>query len=224
MTNSAQTVLSLPQAFTVVAHRPDGRRLSQSAAFDYGLVGAALTELATAGRIDVVDGKIVVRDSRPVDDHAASITLRTLAESRSTRSAKRWVRKLKSRSVNQACLDQLLERQAYTAESGRVLGLFPTTRYVLRAPDDRDALIVRMRTVAESGVPEKDTYATALLAVADASGLARKLLPGVHRKAIKAVIAGDWAAPAVRSAIAAANAAVNAAVFAAVSSSNSGSS
>jgi Golgi phosphoprotein 3 (GPP34) len=186
----------------------------------YGLAGAALVDLAAAGRIDVVDGKVVVRDPSPIGTPYLDDALRRIADDTKQRKPHWWVDKLSSK-LQQQVLDVLVARGWLRRKERKVLGIFPADRYpgVLTGPEE--TLRMRLRSVVLDGAPA-DADLAALIAVAHACGMEKKLFPDLDRDArgaakarMKEISEGDWAGTAVKRAIDEMQAAVMVAVTAA---------
>lgn len=115
-------------------------------------------------------------------------------------------------------LDSMTGAGVLGAEEGKVLGMFPRTRWTVTDPALVDRLRERVRAALADGGPAVDSRTAALVALlaavdrlAAVTGLPTK---EAKRRAAE-VTAGDWAAPAVRAAVDEVNAAVMAGIVAA---------
>lgn len=104
------------------------------------------------------------------------------------------------------------------AEEGRVLGVFPRTRWTVTDPAVVEALRGRVVAALADGAPVADARTAALVALLAAvdhlgplTGLARR----EAKRRAEVATAGDWAAPAVRAAVEEVHLAVMAGVVAA---------
>lgn len=213
---------TLADELALLAHDDDGSRTLGRPSLGYGLAGALLVELVLAGRIDVVGKKVAVLDPTPTGRPLLDRALARIADDK-PRKPGHWVDKL-SRKLTEQVMDGLVERGVLRREEGRVLLLFPRTRFP--APDGVQPAAetearARMRRAVTSDGPV-DPRTAALCALVKAVGQERKVFPdlprGEVRRRLKEISKGDWAATAVRQAIEQVQAAVVVAVFVPISS------
>ncbi|MBY8851886.1 GOLPH3/VPS74 family protein [Saccharothrix longispora] len=183
----------------------DGTRRLGQPALGYGLAGALLVELALAGRVDVVDKKVAVVDPAPTGHPLLDGALARIADDK-PRKPGHWVDKL-SRGLTDRVLDGLVERGVLRREEGRVLLVFPRTRFPApdgREPDAEADARARMHA-AVAGDGPVDPRTAALCALVKAVGQDRKVFADLPRgdvgRRLKAISEGEWAATAVRKAI-----------------------
>jgi hypothetical protein len=191
-----------------------GKLLVSGTEMDLALGGAQLVELSMSGHVDVDERKrLVVRDSTPTGDPILDRSLATVREREGKKPSSEIGR------LGKGLRAELYERLAGSgilrAEEGKVLGLFPTTKWPTSSAD-HEAAVRRAITAAlvQGTTPEpRDGALVSLLhalrsthKVVDpkAHGLKRKDL---DRRA-KEVAEGGWASKAVREAIDAMMAAV----------------
>jgi Golgi phosphoprotein 3 (GPP34) len=127
-----------PEALLLLAYEDvSGRSQVDSTTLRYGLAGAALVDLAAAGRIDVVDGKVVVRGPSPIGPPYLDDAMRRIADESKQRKPHWWVDKL-SGKLQQQVLDALVARRWLRREERKVLGVFPADRYrgALTSPEE----------------------------------------------------------------------------------------
>ncbi|MGG5258765.1 GOLPH3/VPS74 family protein [Phycicoccus avicenniae] len=104
------------------------------------------------------------------------------------------------------------------AEEGKVLGLFPRTRWTVTDAALVDGLRGRVAAALGDGAPPPDARTATLVALLAATGRLTTVTGLPKREATRraeAVTRGDWAAPAVRAAVQEVNAGIMAAVVAA---------
>lgn len=194
----------------------DSGKPSKNDVLDLGLAGAVLMELALAGRIDVVDKKVVVVDPAPTDDAVADHTLRRIADDGRARTPKAWLPRIKKGLRNQIA-QRLVEQGVLRRERGRVLGVFPVMRLPAASGSTEANIRARLDSCVLRGA-DPDERTAALVALVHAVGLRRQAFPGSDRRRVdarmKQVGEGAWAADAVRRAIADIQASVVAAVVA----------
>jgi len=212
-----------------------GKTSVDSTTLDLALAGAVLLELAVEGRVDVAGpgepvkpGRVVVRDPRPTGDELLDTALGIVASS-SPRKPDSMLGQLK-KGLAATLRERLVSRGIMRFEEGRVLGIFPTSRWPAADSSHEDQVRRALFDVLVTGRSATPTEAglVALLQAVDKvptvfphTGLAKREL----RARAKAVAEGGFAGEAVRKAIEAINAGVMAAVtMAAVAGAGAGSS
>lgn len=212
----------------------DSGRLTHASYLDTGLGGAHLVDLALGGHVDVDEpgkkwgftqaARVHVTGSLP-EDPTLRAAYDTVAEKQ--RSAQDLVGRLGSKQRD-PLLERLAGRGLLERRQGKVLGLFPTTRWP--AADARHEAEVRARLgSALLRGAEPDPRTAALVALLHGLGVAHKVVtdPQVParevRKRAKTIAEDDWAAKGVADAVAAAQSAVVAAVVASSAAATAGS-
>lgn len=212
--------ISLAEELLLIAYDDEtGKANAGSTELDCGLAGAVVLELALAGRLDVIDGKVVVVDASATGEPINDSVLQRIAGERRARKPEWWVGKLHSK-VRDGVLARLTERGVLRLEQHKVLGLFPVRRYPAADSARENAARTRLDMVVVKGV-EPDTRTAALASLLDACGLAKRMFPDIGRRELKArmkqINEGQWAGAAVRKAIQSIHAAVAASTVAATS-------
>jgi hypothetical protein len=199
-------IASLPEELVLLAYADDGSTELDRSTLDYGLGGALLLELTLAGRIESVDGKVVVRDPSPTGDPLVDDALQQIVAVSRDRGPGHWVSRL-SRGVRQRVLDRLVADGILLRQEDKVLWVFPRTRFPaaggVEAPVEIESRQRLWAAVAGSGPVEPRT--AALCALAAATGLDRRIFDRLPRSQAKVRLAeigeGIWAAAAVRKVI-----------------------
>ncbi|MGY0003900.1 GOLPH3/VPS74 family protein [Micromonospora sp. I033] len=199
------TDLLLTDELVLLAHDDAGVNRLGRPHLDHGLAGAVLLELALAGRIEVIEGRLAVTDPAPTGVPLLDQALATVAGDR-PRKPKDWIGRL-AKGLPDRVLDGLVGAGLLRRDSDRVLWVFPRTRYP--SPTGAEPAVetaARERMVAAlAGDGPVDARTAALLTLTRAVGLDRKLfreLPGDRVKArLAEIAAGDWASAATRKAI-----------------------
>jgi hypothetical protein len=221
--------MSLAEEFLLLAYDEDGTPLTDGTHLDNGLGGALLLELALAGRVDVVDRRVVVLDPGTTGDPLADEALARIGAEPRARKPGHWVTKL-SKRARPRILEKLVGDGVLTVEKDRVLLVFPRTKYPSangEPPAVEAEARQRMRdAIGGSGPVEPRT--AALCALVAATELDRKVLRDLDRKRVKARLKeigeGAWAAEAVRKSIEEIQAAVMIAIVASTTAATAGSS
>lgn len=181
-------------------------------AVDVSLAGAQLMELDLLGRIDVVDERVSVLDTRPTGRRDLDGVLGRIDDRRS-KKVDEWIYDL-SGKVRGALLEHLLATGSVVEQRRRVLGLFRSTDHVPADPALVAAVTARVGAAMQgSEVSDRDA---ALLALVDSAGLGAAVLPGVEPEAVQArlsaLAAPDWAGAGARRVVVAVRFAVGAVV------------
>lgn len=210
-------VLIIAEELLLIGRDHDGRELSGRIERTRAVAGALLIELTLSGLVGVTDGRLVALSAPPVPTHPElEALLARIREERRPRKPKWWVQKAESGDVNRRLLAGLAKQGILAEHHDRILGIFPTTRWIEQGPQPRHDIHQRLTRAVEGG--SADDRTCALAALTDACGLSRKLFPDISRSGRKArmkeLSQGDWAAAAVRDAIRSVHAATNAAIAA----------
>lgn len=208
--------MTLADELVLLAYDDEGSAKLGQPSLGYGLAGALLVELALAGRVDVVDKKVTVLDPTPVGVPVVDEALARIAADK-PRKAKAWVDKL-SKGLAEKVLDGLVAAGVLRREEGRVLWVFPRTRYPspggVEPSAETDARRRLVEAVRGDGPVEPRT--AALCTLVKAVQYDRKVFADLPRDRVKArlkeISEGDWVAEAVRKAVEEVQAAVVAAV------------
>jgi hypothetical protein len=198
-----------------------GKPITGPPGLEYALAGAVLIELTLLGKVDIAEagesvkaGRLKVLDTSPTGDAILDERLTLLASKPGARP-KDLMKKLSS-NLRYQVLARLAERGVLEQDKGKVLGLFPVTRWP--AKDARHEAEVRtgLDNVLKLGT-QPDERTAALIALLSALNAVPKIVTGVvDKRALKQrakeISESDWAATAVRKAVQEVQAAVTAAV------------
>jgi len=200
-----------------------GKPITGAPGLDYALAGAVLIELTLLGKVDIAEageqvkaGRLKILDTTPTGDAVLDQRLAILA-SKSGARPKDQLAKL-SKKLREEVLARLAERGVLEADKGKVLGLFPVTRWP--AKDARHEAEIRsgLENVLKLGT-QPDERTAALIALLSALNVVPKVITdAVDKKALKRrakeIAESEWAAAAVRKAVAEMQAAITAAIVA----------
>ena len=193
---------------------------------DLRLAGALLIELAMLGRVEpsgdravtsdgrtVQPGRIVVTDGSPTGHPELDAALAVIATT--PRKPAELVEPL-SRGLQTRLLSGLADRGLLRRQDGRILGIFPTTRWPAVDSAHETEVRARLAAVLLDGAAPAPREA-ALLALAQGTLLVRGLVPKDRRAEAEArakqLAESDWASDAAKKAIDDAAAAIMAAVI-----------
>lgn len=194
-----------------------------ASSLDTALAGGVLVDLVLRSRVDLDvegrKGRVVVVDPAPTGEPILDGGLaRLAAKPRKPADAVSHLEK----GLRSALQESLAARGVLRRDEGRVLGIFPTTRWPAVDSSAETLLRSTLEQVLLAGQqPAPQVGAVvALLGAADLLGLVvdRRDLKAAKARA-KELAAGDWASDGVRKAVEAANTAVMVAVMAATTAS-----
>ena len=195
-----------------------GKPVAGSPGLDYALAGAVLIELTLNRKLDItIDGKtgrLQVLDGAPTGDPILDERLAYVVN-KPGKKPKDQIGALSKRLRNQL-LTRLAERGVLEQDEGRVLGLFPVTRWPAKDARHEQDVRARLESVLKVGTAP-DERTAALIALLSALNVVPKVVTdAVDKKALKRrakeIAESDWAADAVKKAVAEMQAAVTTAV------------
>lgn len=192
------------------------------------LGGGALNDLLLAGRLEVSGtgkkARVTVVDPTPVGTAYLDGALARLVARRKSLLARDAVNRLGKKLPGQVH-GALAAGRLVEARHSRVLGVFPTTRYVVLPQAGRDELVDGVRAVL-LGEREPDERSGSLAALVGAARLVKLVVPKRRRKEAekraKKLTEGAWASEAVRAAVKASEDAMTVAVMVATTAAASG--
>ncbi|MGR6913329.1 GOLPH3/VPS74 family protein [[Actinomadura] parvosata] len=202
--------VTIAEELLLLAYSDDkGKPLISVTRLDPAIAGAILAELAVRGRIELtgrVRKRLAVTDPAPLGDPELDAALALIAAKSAGRGPVWWVRKLQSHKLRDRLLSRLAAAGVLSERRGRVLGLFPVTRWPeAHAGVEAD---VRERVSAVLAGARPDERTAALIAITRPAGLSRTAFGGASRRRVKEIAKGAWAADAVARTIAAIESAV----------------
>ncbi|MET9020947.1 GPP34 family phosphoprotein [Actinopolymorpha sp. NPDC004070] len=203
-----------------------GRPVTDGTKLDHALAGAVLLELTLRGKVDVAGpgedvrkGRLVVREETPTGEPILDQGLAILDAREGSKPAN-VLGKL-ARGLRERLLAGLADRGVLRQEKGRVLGIFPTTRWPAEDSSHENSLRATLSGVLVQGLTP-DARIGALVSLLAAIDVVPKVVDAPDRRSVrrraKEISEGAWAADAVKMAVAAVNAATMAAVTAATAS------
>ncbi len=207
-----------------------GRPVTDGTKLDHALGGAVLLELALQGRVDIAGpgsevkkGRLVVNDPSPTG-HAVLDAALSLLVDKSGRKPDQVIGPL-AKGLRKRLLGGLADRGVLRRDEGRILGIFPTTRWPAEDSRHENELRSRLQDVLVVGVTP-DNRTGALVSLLAAIDVVPKIVDAPDRRAVKRrakeIADGAWAADAVRRAVEAVNAAMVATIAATSVAASSG--
>jgi hypothetical protein len=208
----------------LVTDDASGRLIASSTEVDVALGGAMLVELALMRRVRVSEageelrkGRLVLGDTSGTGDVLLDEALAKVARKQGRKPAD-VVSGLGSK-LRPRLMERLSERGLVRQEQGRILGLFPVTRWPAEDAGHESAVRELLRSALLAGMTG-DERTACLVSLLHALGVEGKVVDsvsvGLSKRQLKAnakrIAEGDWASAAVRSTIDAMNAAVAVAV------------
>lgn len=209
------TELTLAEQFLLLAlDDHSGKPLTDSTHLHAALAGAVLVDLARDGALEIAEHDTDVRRGRlrstgratPADPLVGEILDRAHGKKPqaavSAVSIGAWTDR--AGRLKDAMLRDLAERGMLREEQGRVLGLFPTTRWPAGQPGPEAEALARVR--AAMTAPETaDGRTASLVVILGAAELLHKVLPEIPKRVLKErstqLAERDWAGAAVGRAV-----------------------
>jgi Golgi phosphoprotein 3 (GPP34) len=154
--------------------------------FCYGMLGAVLVALTLAGRVEVADGQIIVRNPSPLGDPNLDEALAGLAAVRAVPVAE-WMAHSSARSVT-AYFERLEAADVLRSETVWLLFIAKRKGYRLVNPGYFENLRATLRTAVTSTGPV-DPGLAALAGLVHAGTIADLVYPGRENAALRARLA-----------------------------------
>jgi hypothetical protein len=196
------------EVFLVGHDEYSGKCIANQAVLGCGLAGGVLIEMMLAGRIALLDGRIVVRDARPYAERVTDAALTEMLKRRDTFPPRSWVEYLCG-DVRDIVGERLEAAGMIRREQGRGLTLRSVVRF--RAVDAVEAAgpRVRLRYMLDQGQP-LDMPTALLAALVRATELEHILLLQASRQQVRDMLTRivDALPPDLRAVVAAVDAAV----------------
>ncbi|GAB2671190.1 GOLPH3/VPS74 family protein [Kribbella swartbergensis] len=209
-----------------------GKPITGAPGLDYALAGAVLIELTLLGKLDVAGegeevrrGRLKVLDASPTGDAVLDERLRYVA-SKPGKRPKDQIGRL-SKKLREQLLARLAERGVLEADEGKVLGIFPVTRWPAKDARHEVELRSTLESVLKVGT-SPDERTGALIALLSALNVVPKVVTdAVDKKALKQrakeIAESDWAADAVKKAVTEMQSAVTTAIVVSAAAASAGS-
>jgi hypothetical protein len=207
-----------------------GKPITGAPGLDYALAGAVLIELSVLGKLgiaaegeEVKHGGLKVLDATPTGDAILDERLAYVVSKPGKRPSDQIVRL--SKKLRDQLLARLADRGVLAADEGRVLGIFPVTRWPAKDARHEAEVHSMLEGVLKVGT-SPDQRTGALIALLSALNVVPKVVTdSVDKKALKRrakeIAGSDWAADAVKKAVADMQAAVTTAVVASAAATSS---
>ncbi len=178
---AANATRTLSDEYWMLSHHDyDGKMLVNDEVLETGLAGAVITELLLAGRLDIIDKRVVVRDMRPTGTPLLDLVVSMVANTPSQLSALKWIQQVRDaqysspeRSGPISLTDTVGLRLAAAGlvEEQAVRGLFKTTVRLVPAAWTRAAAPAVRIGYYLGRLNEMDTETRMLAGLALAVGL-----------------------------------------------------
>ena len=113
-----------------------GTFVTDSTAYSYALAGALIMELALEQRIDLIDEKVIIKDSTKIDDHIIDNYFKTIKESSKERTVKSWVERLgnDANKIKKETLHKLISKRILERKEDKILWIFSYNKYPMQNP------------------------------------------------------------------------------------------
>jgi Golgi phosphoprotein 3 len=215
------TKLSLAEELLLLALNDEKGTVLMAGAtgLPYGLAGALLVELIAAGLLRIEGKALVAAPSGSARDEILDGVLSELRSAKRTRDIKHWVGKVgrSGGKIRAKLAERLVAKGILRKEEGRLLLIFPTTRYPQVNPSPEYGVRERVRA-ALRGMTPPDERTAALISLVHACDLVGPLFEKGERREAKKKAKEISANQPVGSAVARTVEAVKAAVIIAAGS------
>ncbi|MEW2386504.1 GPP34 family phosphoprotein [Micromonospora sp. NPDC047707] len=197
------TSLSLAEALALLALSEDGILRGPQEDLDLGLAAALLADLSTAGKIDHIDGNVVVTNSEPTGNTLDDAALRDIAQDARLRGPRDWVVRL-TKNVRDRTLEKLVQDGELIRTRSRMLRLLPVDRYRVTSLGDSSPVIGARQRLRRAAIDAAavDRTSLALCALVSALGWSSDLVPDLPAQDVDrrfaAMRRSVWAAGALR--------------------------
>ncbi|GAA0621045.1 GPP34 family phosphoprotein [Kribbella sandramycini] len=210
-----------------------GKPIAGSPGLDYALAGAVLIELTVLGKLDITaagdgvkPGRLKVLDATPTGDPVLDERLAYVVD-KPGKKPKDQIGRL-SKKLRDQLLARLAERGILQADAGKVLGLFPVTRWPAKDARHEGEVRTALEAALRIGTTP-DQRTGALIALLSALNVVPKVITDAVdkrqlRQRAKLIAESDWAADAVKKAVTEMQAAVTATIVVASTAGAAGSS
>ena len=179
---------------------------SSSHALPYGLRGALLLELFIAGKIDIVDKKIVVINRNNTGDEVLDNALNIINTYHKQKTVKFWITKLtsKMKELRKDLLNGLITKGILEQQDKKVLWVIPATRYPTKNPVIENRVRKRIIGIVLQD-EELDERSSMLISLINACELIKEVFPKDNlkdaNKKIKNIIQDEKIGKAITSQI-----------------------
>ena len=179
---------------------------SSSCALPYGLRGALLLELFIAGKIDIVDKKIVVINRNNTGNEVLDNALNIINTYHKQKTVKFWITKLtsKMKELRKDLLNGLITKGILEQQDKKVLWVIPATRYPTKNPVIENRVRKRIIGIVLQD-EELDERSSMLISLINACELIKEVFPKDNlkdaNKKIKNIIQDEKIGKAITSQI-----------------------
>lgn len=182
------TKLSLAEELLLLALNDEKGTVLMAGAMGlpYGLAGALLVELIAAGLLRIEDKALVAAPSGSARDEILDGVLSEMRSAKRTRDIKHWVGKVgrSGGKIRAKLAERLAAKGILRKEEGRLLLIFPTTRYPQVNPMPEYGVRERVRA-ALRGMTPPDEPTAALISLVHACDLVGPLFEKGERREAK---------------------------------------
>jgi len=173
-------MLTIPERWIILALDEDtGKIKLPHSAFECGITGGMLLELAIANRIGSIEGKKVkVLDNSPVEDPLINKALGLIVKSKRPQTVLNWMVRLTmqdSRVIESLFFKQMIQKKILMKDSHKKLGFFISRRYFPVSKVMRREILKSIANLIQMKTPN-DNKSLCLLGLVARNGQADKIL------------------------------------------------
>ncbi len=178
--SSAKSITLVEEVVLLALDDHSGRlRPMPVLAFSYVLAGAALSDLALAGRIDTDPSQLMVLNPEPTGDPLLDDVLKTLVDGPTGKTTAYWLTKLSqdTRQIEDTAIDRLVERGVLKREERKLLWVIGRRRYPTIDDHERVEVLTRLgQLILSEDLP--DPRDAILISLLTGSHLALRIFAG----------------------------------------------
>ena len=188
---STLSELTLPEQFLLLAL--DGKKGTTYFGFEavkftrYGLVGAAIIELAFREKVEIRNGKLALVNDSYTGDKFLDEVIDGLKNSKKNMGTQEWITLLGIEDTVSFTAECLVNKGILTAKKQKYLGLFNITVYPMRNSAEKLGLIGKIRGVVLYNNKTEPKLA-ALIGLVNRCGLTKKIFSKEERRKAKSRI------------------------------------
>ncbi|WP_433436065.1 GOLPH3/VPS74 family protein [Nonomuraea sp. CA-141351] len=186
--------VTIAEEVLLLAYSEDGMPLITWTQLDPALAGAILAELAIRGRVELSDEKVTLKDASPLGDAELDAALARIASESTDGKPVWWIQQLRSAELRGRLLSRLAESGVLSEQREKAI-IFTTTRWPETDPSVKGEVRDRVHSVLAGADPDART--AALIAIAHAAKLDRRVFPEASEQRINEIVTGAWAGDAV---------------------------
>lgn len=158
-----ETDMTLKEKYLLLCYHPaKGRMLNNASYASYGISGAIMLELAEMEKFKLVNGRVVLNNTRSTGDAVLDMVVQRIAKSNREKKVSRWISSIAQsglmRGIKSEIRESLIKRKVFRLKEKKALGIFKYKRYPARNAKIRRQIISEIHDVVIARkIGSKDT-------------------------------------------------------------------